>query len=584
MADTKKKTGPPKGPSLLGLLGPYKGFIALLVVLTIAANALNLAVPRLVAAAIDAASRGAFEPRTMISVFLAVAGSVFALSYLQSVVQTVASERVARDLRTTLMAKISVQEYAYIQQVTPAKLLTNLTSDIDAVKSFVAMAIASIISSVFLIVGASVLLLLIDWKLALAVLAVVPVIGITFFQVFKRVRKLFKRSQEAIDWLNKVINESILGAALIRLLNSQAVEYQKFLAANTEAMNIGLKILSLFATLIPVVTFATNVATLIILSLGGHFIITGSMTLGDFAAFNGYLALLVFPIFILGFMSNVIAQASASYARVAEVLTKEDKPKTGLAEAPTRGDVELKDVTVAYGEKQALKKVSFTVKAGTRTAIIGPTAAGKTQLLYLLTGLIEPSSGMARYAGKPLASYDPVSLHKQIGFVFQDSIIFNMSLRENIAFSTTVSDEALHKAIDTAELRDFVDALPEKLETIVSERGTSLSGGQKQRIMLARALALDPGVLLLDDFTARVDGPTEQKILANVHKNYPGITIISVTQKIASVEDYDQIVLLMEGELLAMGTHAELLETSPEYVQIYESQRSTSSYERLHAE
>jgi len=215
--------------------------------------------------------------------------------------------------------------------------------------------------------------------------------------------------------------------------------------------------------------------------------------------------------------------------------------------------------------------------------VLGPTAAGKTQLLYLLTGLIEPTSGTVEYDGQPINQYEKTSLHQQVGFVFQDSILFNLTLRENIAFSTTVKDEDLEKAIATAELRDFIDSLPQKLDTVVSERGTSLSGGQKQRIMLARALALNPRVLLLDDFTARVDTTTERKILENVHNNYPGITLLSVTQKVSSVENYDQIVLLMEGEVLASGTHKQLMETSPEYVQIYESQRSTSHYEPVHA-
>ena len=163
--------------------------------------------------------------------------------------------------------------------------------------------------------------------------------------------------------------------------------------------------------------------------------------------------------------------------------------------------------------------------------------------------------------------------------MFQDSVTFNLTLRENIAFSNTVDDENLKKAIATAELDDFIATLPQKLDTIISERGTSLSGGQKQRIMLARALALNPKVLLLDDFTARVDQRTERKILANVRQNYPDITLVSVTQKIAPVEDYDQIVLLMEGKVLAIGKHAELIHSSPEYVQIYKSQQSTEDYE-----
>jgi ATP-binding cassette subfamily B protein len=197
----------------------------------------------------------------------------------------------------------------------------------------------------------------------------------------------------------------------------------------------------------------------------------------------------------------------------------------------------------------------------------------------LLTGLIYPTEGEILYDGQLISAYKKQRLHEQVGFVFQDSIIFNLTLRENIAFSNTVKDEDLQKAIDTAELHDFIEALPQGLNTIVSERGTSLSGGQKQRIMLARALALNPKVLLLDDFTARVDTNTERKILANVAENYPELTLISVTQKIAPIEHYDQVILLMEGEVLAIGTHAELMRTTPEYVQIYDSQKSTESYE-----
>ena len=234
---------------------------------------------------------------------------------------------------------------------------------------------------------------------------------------------------------------------------------------------------------------------------------------------------------------------------------------------------------VKFGQKSALKDVSFSVKAGSKVAIIGPTAAGKTQLLYLLTGLLEPTSGTIDFDGRDINEYDKESLHSQVGFVFQDSVMFNLSLRENIGFSNTVKDENLEKAIATAELRDYIDGLPKKLDTIVSERGTSLSGGQKQRIMLARALALDPKVLLLDDFTARVDANTEKKILTNIAKNYPNLTLISVTQKISSIEHYDKIILLMEGELLAEGTHDELMHSSPEYVQIYQSQRSINQYE-----
>jgi ATP-binding cassette subfamily B protein len=565
--------------SIVDLLRPYWQWIAALVALTIAANALNLVAPRIIAAAIDGiGAPGQTLPRLIVEFCLLAAG-VFVLTYAQAIVQTFASERVARDLRTRLAGKIAQQDFAYVQTASPSRLLTNLTSDVDAIKSFVSQAIASIVSSFFLIIGASVLLLLINWQLALAVLTIVPIIGGTFFYVLSRVRKLFRKSQEAIDWLNRVINESILGSSLIRLLNSQALEYDKFVAANEEAKSIGMRILRLFAALIPVITFSTNLATLAIVGFGGHLVISGDMTLGDFTAFNSYLSILIFPIIIIGFMSNVVAQATASYDRVVTVLEAPEPKAAGTLVADLRGDLAVEGLTVRYGERLALDRVSFAAPAGSRTAIIGPTAAGKTQLLFAITGLIEPDSGVVRYDGIPIAEYDKQSLHRQVGLVFQDSVTFNLTLRENIAFSTEVDDHSLAKAIAAAELDDFIAALPLGLDTVISERGTSLSGGQKQRIMLARALALDPRVLLLDDFTARVDARTERQILANVRANYPGITLISVTQKIAPVEDYDQIVLLMEGTVLAIGTHQELLARSPEYRQIFSSQQSTEDYE-----
>ena len=584
MSSAEKRPGrnKPSGPGLFSILTPYRRALVVLVVMTIIANSFNLVVPKLLAYAIDTYTQQQLVLTTLVVEFFAVAVGICLFSYFQLVVQTRVSSQVARDLRTQLVRKISTQDNEFILQVTPAKLLTNLTSDIDAIKMFVSQAIASIIASVFLILGASILLLSINWKLALGVLAVLPVIGVTFQVVLTKVRKLFMRAQELIDWLNKVINESVLGAALIRLVNSQQYEYEKFVTANTEVRTVSISILRLFTTLIPVIIFCTHLATLMILTVGGRFVIQGSMTLGDFTAFNSYLAILIFPVIVIGFMSNLISQASASYARIAGVLNAAEKKETGALVAELRGDIAVQNVSLTLGGKDVLRNVSFAAKAGTRTAVIGPTAAGKTQLLNLLMGLLKPGSGGVQYDGKNIEEYNKSSLHLQLGFVFQDSIIFSLTLRENIAFSKTVKDEDLEKAIRTAELKDFIDNLPEKLDTMVSERGTSLSGGQKQRIMLARALALNPKVLFLDDFTARVDSETERKILENVHRNYPGITLLSVTQKVASVEDYDQIVLLMEGEVLASGTHTQLMQTSPEYVQIYESQRSTSHYE-LHA-
>jgi ATP-binding cassette subfamily B protein len=579
MTKKQKQGGRPKGPSIFGVLKPYKFMIAGLIVFALLSNAVNLVIPKIISHSIDDFSKGAFSFQKMIIEFSVAALIIFIFTFLQGILQTYASEKVARDLRTKLTDKISRQSFAFIQDSNPSKLLTNLTSDVDSVKMFVSMAVVSLASSLFIVIGASALLLSINWKLALNVLVIIPVIIGAFGIVFGKLGILFRKSREVVDRLNKIINESIMGAALVRVLNAQITEYNKFMDANTTARNLSLSILKLFATLIPIVVFVGNMASLAILAIGGHFVITGTMSLGDFAAFSSYLVILIFPIMVIGFISNFIAQASVAYARICEVLNAPETSDMGTINSPLHGKIEMKNIQVSYGQKPALKNVSFTIQPGTKTAIIGPTAAGKSQLLFLLTSLIKPDSGSIEFDGININDYNKETFQHQIGFVFQDSVIFNMSLRENIAFNELVTDELMEKAIETAELKDFIHTLPEGLETIVSERGTSLSGGQKQRIMLARALALNPKILLLDDFTARVDGQTELKILGNVEKNYPGITLLSVTQKISSVQHYGQIILLEEGEILASGTHEKLMETSPEYVQIFNSQRSTNYYE-----
>lgn len=574
---TNKK---PKGPNIFGVLKPYKLMIGGLIAFALLSNAVNLVIPKIISHSIDDFSKGTFSFQKIVVEFMVASLIILVFTFLQGILQTYASERVARDLRTRLTDKISRQSFAFIQQSNPSKLLTNLTGDVDSVKLFVSMAVVSLASSLFIIIGASILLLSINWKLALNVLVIIPVIIGAFGVVFGKLGVLFRKSREMVDKLNKIINESIMGAALVRVLNAQITEYNKFMEANTTARNLSLSILKLFATLIPIVVFVGNMASLAILALGGHFVISGSMSLGDFAAFSSYLVILIFPIMVIGFISNFIAQASVAYGRICDILNAPETSDLGTVNTPLQGNIEMKNIVVSYGEKPVLKNVSLTLQPGTKTAVIGPTAAGKSQLLFLLTSLIKPQSGSIKFDGIDINEYNKETFQHQIGFVFQDSVIFNMSLRENIAFNEQVTEELMAKAIETAELKDFIATLPNGMDTIVSERGTSLSGGQKQRIMLARALALNPKILLLDDFTARVDSQTEQKILENVEKNYPGLTLLSVTQKIASVQHYKQIILLEEGEILAQGTHNQLLESSPEYVQIFNSQRSTNHYEQ----
>lgn len=557
------------------LLVPYRGLIVLLLILGFLSNGASLAFPELIGEAMDTFAARHTISNSLVEEFAAIVAIVAFLGTLQSLVQVYTSEVVARDLRQRISDKISRQSLGFVLEKDPARLLTNLTSDIDSIKLFVSQAIAGLLSSVVILTGGSILLLRLNWRLALGVLSVVPIIGLTFAFVLQRVRKLFKESREIVDRLNKVINESILGAALIRVLDRMQRETERFDEVNLRSKQISLSILAHFAAMIPVVTFVASLGTLIILVLGGRFVLEKSMTLGELAAFNSYLGMLIFPIFVIGFMASLIASSRASYTRVAEVLDAPDSELGGTIEEPLEGRVRVDNVRLRLGDKEILKGVSLELAPGTRNAIIGPTAAGKTQMLYLLTGLLSPSEGSILYDGR----YSPKELRRQVAVVFQESVLFNSSLRENITLQRELSPESWRKVVETAELHDFMDTLPDGPETVVSERGTSLSGGQKQRVMLARALALEPDVLLLDDFTARLDPTTEKRVLANLKANYPDLTLLAVTQRIATVTDYDHIILMMEGEILARGTHAELLESSPDYRQIYESQKSTHQYE-----
>src|ERR1700744_1122939 len=335
----EKTKDPNKKPGISSLLKPYKGLLFTLILFALFSNSVTLWLPKIIGHGIDDYGRSVFtkihfDVNPTLIKFSAAIVFVFIFSYLQSIIQTYASERVARDLRTRLSFKISQQSSTAIDRLNPSKLLTNLTADVDSIKLFVAQALVSIVSSIFIIVGASIMLLTINWKLALCVIAIIPIIGITFAVVLKKVRVLFKERTAVYDWLNKVISESILGSALVRVVNSQQLESDKFLKANTQARDLGLKIIRLFSGLIPVITFTANIATLAILALGGHFVIANTMSLGDFAAFNSYVSQLIFPIILIGFMSNIIAQATASYERINAVIEAPDTPETGTITEP----------------------------------------------------------------------------------------------------------------------------------------------------------------------------------------------------------------------------------------------------------
>ncbi|GAB4285731.1 MAG: ABC transporter ATP-binding protein [Candidatus Dojkabacteria bacterium] len=559
-------------------LSKYKFAVLFVALLSIGINGLTLLLPRVTSRAIDSLFPiNTFDQNEIIFSYGILSTIIFLGGVLLSFLSNLLAERMAYDIRQMIAKKLSKQSFSYITTLSTSKILTNLTSDVDAVKNFITQGIVVVFSSLILLFGSAISLLTINWQLSIPVLLIVPILFVSFGLIFARISKYFTKAQEIIDRLNRIINETIVGAPIIRVLNSQKNEKKKFEVINQDARQTGIKIVNGFAFLVPFISFLANVSILIVLGYGGIQVIDQSLSPGNFAAFFTYVGTFITPIILLGFLGTVFTRAFASYNRIAEILNAKVEVKSGTLKTEIKGNFEFKNVSLTQNKTEILKDITFEIQSGTRTAIIGPTASGKTQLIYLLSGLLYPTKGEIILDNRNINDYSNEYLYSQIGIVFQDSVLFNTSIRENIAFKEKINEKNLEKAIKTAELDELVKKLDKGIDTIISERGASLSGGQKQRLTLARALALNPKVLILDDFTARVDIKTEAQIFKNIRENYKGITIISVTQKIDPIKDYDQIFLIMEGELLAKGKHEDLLATSFEYQQIFSSQKSITT-------
>ncbi len=562
--------------SIFSFFRNYLKLLIPLLVVTLVANALGLVLPKVIANHIDTYQfSGTYNSALILMELLGITVAVFVLTLLQAALANYISEKAAHDLRQKLAARIAQQSFHYISTTTVPKVLTIVTSDVDGVKSLVAQGFVAIFSALIILIGSVVALLSIQVKLALITLAVIPVIVIAFIVIFGKIGQLFKKAQENLESVNKVVNESIVGASLVRVLHSEQQELDKFDVVNSNAKEIGLGIVKGFSSLVPIITFVANLTVLLIMWFGGLDVINGNLSLGNFSAFFAYSGMLMMPIFIIAFISNSLSRAMISWQRINSILLAPIDVPSGNYKGEVKGGITFTDVALSYQSKEVLRNISFEIKPGTRNAIVGPVSAGKTQVLYLITGLVQASKGTIKIDGVDLQTYDRNYLLRQMGLVFQDSLVLNATVRENIQMHGDITPTALQKALETAQLADLIETLPQGLDTQITERGTNLSGGQKQRLMLARALALNPKVLLLDDFTARVDRSTELDIIQAIAKNYPDLTLISITQKIEPVKAYDQIIVIMEGELIASGKHDDLLATSLEYRQIFESQKTS---------
>ncbi|MBK8836413.1 MAG: ABC transporter ATP-binding protein [Anaerolineae bacterium] len=510
-----------------------------------------------------------------IVVFSAFRG-VFA--FLQAYWAEKNSQQVAYDLRNELYEKVQRLSFSYYEKTQTGQLMIRATDDVEKLRLFIGQGLLQIVGALALIVGTLVILFTTNAQLALVVLPLLPV-AMGLFMFFGAVSgPLFGKVQMRLSELNAVLQENLAGIKVVQAFVRERSEQERFDASANKLLNQQLQISRLFTFLFPVIFLVANLGQSAVLYFGGRDIVLGNLTIGVWQEFSLYLVYLFLPIAQLGIIVTQLGQAAASATRIFEILDAKsdvvDKPGAPALPA-VKGEIAFDNVTFRYiGEgKPVLQNVSFTAHPGETVALLGATGSGKTSIINLLPRFYDPTEGAVKIDGHNLRDVTLESLRAQIGIVLQETTLFSGTIRDNIAYgrSDATMDEVI-AAATAASAHDFIMGFPAGYDTPVGERGSTLSGGQKQRVAIARALLLNPRILILDDSTSSVDLATEARIQQALDTLMRNRTSVVIAQRISTVLNADQILVLDKGQIVARGTHKELIEDSPIYAEIYTSQ------------
>ncbi len=488
------------------------------------------------------------------------------------------SQSVAYDLRNDLYAKIQTLSFAYHDRTNTGQLMIRATDDVEKVRLFIGQGLLQLVGAALLLSGTLIILFATNARLALYTLWILPV-ALTLFLIFGSVsRPLFARVQQKLSALNTTLQENLAGIKVVKAFTREASEQAKFNRQADDLMSQQIFISRLFTILFPLTFLIANLGQATTLYAGGQQIIHGTLSLGEWQEFSLYLVYLFFPVAQFGFIITQFGQASASAARIFEILDTEsevtDAPNA-ITLPPVQGAVTFDHVTFRYFHDGApvLNDVSFEVQPGQTVALLGATGSGKTTIINLLPRFYDPTQGRITLDGHDLRQVCLDSLRSQIGIVLQETTLFSGTIRDNIAFGKPeATQEEIEAAAQAAAAHDFILSFPDGYDTRVGERGATLSGGQKQRIAIARALLLEPRILILDDSTSSVDLATEAHIQAALDRLMKGRTSFVIAQRISTVMTADLILVLDKGQIVARGRHADLLEDSEIYAEIYSSQ------------
>jgi ATP-binding cassette subfamily B multidrug efflux pump len=576
---------------------PYRWVVFFLIITVILPVAMELIVPRALRYVIDQGIRendlSAILRGAGFMLLTALVGALATLG--QGVCRALLSQGLSYDMRNKMFSHIQTFSFANLDRMHTGQLMTRLSSDVDMVRMFVGNGLALLLRALLLVLGSTLLMFILDWQLALIMLILLPLAGILIWGVMSFAQPIFTLVQVKLSALNTIVQENLAGVQVVKAFVRERFEIDRFLNYNNDYMVENINVGRLMALALPIMTVLANLGIVAVIWFGGLSTINGRLSIGELVAFTNYLLIGMTPLMLLGNMLTMVSRAEASTDRIWELLDTQPvlkEPATPLIKENILGEVIFANVCFHYnraavddlqaygviekqftGGKDVLEDVSFTVTPGQRVALLGATGSGKSTLVNLIPRFYDVNKGQILIDGIDVRRWDTDSLRKNIGMVLQQTTLFSGTVRENITFGNPdATIEEVIKVAKSAQAHNFIMKMPMGYDSIVEERGVNLSGGQKQRLAIARALLISPGILILDDCTSAIDMDTEAKIQGALNHLMRNCTTFIVAQRINSVLNADQILILDHGRISAQGTHYQLLESSPIYQEIYHSQ------------
>jgi ABC-type multidrug transport system fused ATPase/permease subunit len=555
----------------------------------VASTAFGIIIPRMLGEGIDTAlqvgtSGFLWWSTTRETAIWLVSGTIIVASILrgfsdygEQFLTEFISQKVSYDIRNAIYDRLQRLSFSYYDQAQTGQLMSRATVDVEAIRMFFGMGLLGIVQSLIMVIAISVILLLLDWRLALMTIAFLPFISWIAYKFSSHIRPMWLRIQQQLAFLGVVLQESLTGIRIVKSFSREKEEGEKFAGQATVLYDEQINVARQMAHNMPFMMFVMGLPIILILWYAGRQVISGTMTIGDLTQFILYVQMMVMPVRRMGMMVNLLSRTVSAGQRILEILDTESavREKANAIElGRLKGEVSFENVSFSYNSSApTLKNVSFSAKPGQLVALLGGSGSGKSTIVNLISRFYDVSSGRITVDGVDIRDVTLNSLRKNVGISQQDIFLFSGTIRDNIAYGAVdASMEQIEAVAKAAQFHDFVLTLPDGYNTWVGERGLTLSGGEKQRLAIARTLLINPSILILDDSTSSVDAETEHLIRQALDTLIEGRTTFVITHRLPIIKSADLILMLDKGQLVEMGKHNDLMAKEGLYYQVYQSQ------------